>query len=181
MKDFINYEIRQSLIKVEECSSPEQVSSAILTIDRALEWRSRHRRNFHAPSALDPPLPPYLLPQQLTAVRFLSYFRVPGSSGELDGITLERLSSLPPISLLPPSSSALYTRPSQPTSHFPLFTLFPAPSYQRRLRRTTLRRSFPLTLYKTRLRPVASNSLVIFFAIYVRQRLGSRIKLLRAF
>lgn len=29
-----------------------------MTIDRALEWRSRHRRNFHAPSALDPlPIP----------------------------------------------------------------------------------------------------------------------------
>jgi len=74
-----------------------------------------------------------------------------------------------PFYLPSPSPSALYTRPSQLTSHFPLFTLFPKPSYQRRLRRTTLRRSFPLTLYETKLRPMASNSLAIFFAIYVGQ------------
>lgn len=126
-----------------------------MTIDRALQRRSRHRRNFHALSALDSPLPapsvadgsalPPLLPGSgLFRRARWNYVR----KAFFSPFSLSLSFLLPPR----PSPSALYTRPSQLTSHFPLFTLFPTPSYQRRLRRTTHRRSFPPTLYKTRLR-----------------------------
>lgn len=138
---------------------PNRSPSTILTIDRALEWR-RHWRNFHAPSVLDPlPIPSVADGSALPPL-------LPGSGlFRRARWNYVRKAFFSPVYLPPPSPSALYTRLSQPTSHFPLFILFVEPSYQRRLRRTTLR-SFPLTLYKTRLKLVTRNSLAIFFAIY---------------
>lgn len=116
---------------MRESREPGYRVCVILTIDEALreavDWR-----NFHVPLLSSPC--PLLLPSLSLSLSpthplspqqsFLPYFRVPGSSGEPDGITLESLSSLPLIHH-PPRLHHMYSRPSQSTSLiFSLFSLF---------------------------------------------------------
>lgn len=125
---------------------------------------------------LDRPLLPIPLgPRQ----RFLPYFRVPGSSGELRGITLERLSSLPspfPFSLFafPLPLYAALRSPSQP-SHFPLFTLLRRSLINVDLNEPSFVGRFLSALHKTRLKAVSLNFPTSFPAILHSDRLKSSV------